>query len=65
MASCRENEVVNGTEVAAILHTNFETAKVCREDPRDYLRRVVETDIRNPETVTMPRTIQAVLDELD
>lgn len=39
---------VRGTEVAAMLYTIFETAKACGVKPRDYLRRVVENDIKTP-----------------
>ena len=61
-AGCRSPR---GMEVAAMLYTIFETAKICAEDPRAYIRRIVEADIRNPHTVTMPEAIQEILDELD
>jgi transposase len=50
-----------GTEVAAMLYTIFETAKVCGVDPRKYLRRVVYEDIRNRHTLTLPAPIETVL----
>lgn len=52
---------VRGTEVAAMLYTIFETAKACGVEPREYLRRVVENDIRNPYTVTLPWPIEEVM----
>jgi transposase len=50
-----------GTEVAAMLYTICETAKVCGVNPRDYLRRVVMNDIKSPHTVTLPRPIEEVM----
>ncbi|MGK7297240.1 MAG: IS66 family transposase [Candidatus Wenzhouxiangella sp. M2_3B_020] len=52
---------VRGTEVAAIIYTIVETAKACGVDPRAYMRRVVENDIRNPYTVTLPHPIEEVM----
>ena len=54
-----------GTEVAAIMYTIFETAKICGVDPRDYLRRVVNNDIDNPHTVTLPNPIEEVMESVD
>jgi hypothetical protein len=51
-------------QVAAMLYTIFETAKICTEDPRDYLRRVVEADIHDEGTVTMPKVFEEVRDDL-
>jgi len=53
-----------GTEVAAMLYTIFETAKICGVDPRDYIRRVVINDIDNPHTVTLPEPIEKVMNEV-
>ena len=50
-----------GTEVAAMMYTIFETAKICGVNPRDYIRRVVMADIDNPHTVTLPKPIEAVM----
>jgi len=61
-AGCRSER---GMDVAAMLYTIFETAKLCAIDPKDYLREVVTADIRNPGTVTMPSPIQEVLDQID
>jgi transposase len=52
---------VRSTEVAAMLYTIFETAKACGVKSRDYLRRVVANDIRNPYTVMLPRPIEEVM----
>ena len=52
---------VRGTEVAAIIYSIVETAKACAVDPRDYMRRVVLADIRNPHTVTLPWPIEEVM----
>jgi transposase len=53
-----------GMQVAAMLYTIFETAKICTEDPRDYLRRVVEADIHDEGTITMPEVFEEVRDDL-
>ncbi len=53
-----------GMQVAAMLYTIFETAKICGENPRDYLRRVVAADIHDEGTVTMPEVFEEVRDEL-
>ena len=53
-----------GMQVAAMLYTIFETAKICTEDPRDYLRRVVEADIHDEGTVTMPKVFEEVRGDL-
>lgn len=52
-----------GTEVAAMIYSLVETAKVCGTNPREYLRRVVENDIRNPHTATLPEPIEEVMQE--
>ena len=54
-----------GTEVAAMMYTIFETAKICGVDPREYIRRVVINDIDNPHTVTLPTPIEEVMESLD
>lgn len=43
-----------GTEVAAIFYTLIETARLCRINPRDYLRIAAETAIRRPHQATLP-----------
>ena len=50
-----------GTEVAAIIYSLVETAKACGVDPREYLRRLVANDIRNPHIVTWPEPIEKVM----
>jgi hypothetical protein len=47
-----------------MLYTIFETAKICGENPRDYLRRVVAADIHDEGTVTMPEVFEEARDEL-
>jgi hypothetical protein len=44
-----------------MLYTIFETAKACGVKPREYLRRVVLADIRNPHTLTLPEPIEEML----
>lgn len=43
-----------GTEVAAVLYTLLETAKLNGLEPASYLRTVVERALRVPKTVTLP-----------
>ena len=54
-----------GTEVASMMYTIFETAKICGVDPREYIRRVVINDIDNPHTVTLPKPIEEVMAHVD
>ena len=43
-----------GTEVAAILYSLIESAKLCGVDPQAYLRRLAEMAIAEPGTVLLP-----------
>jgi len=43
-----------GTEVAAILYTLFETAKLSGVDPRTYVTLAAKRAIANPGDVTLP-----------
>jgi transposase len=44
-----------GTQVAAILYTLCETAKLCGVDPKAFLITAARRAIRNPGTVTLPQ----------
>jgi transposase len=46
---------VRGTEVAAIFYTLIGTARLCGENPKDYLLRAARAAIEQPGTVTLPR----------
>jgi len=46
-----------GTEVAALLYTLFETAKLSEVDPRTYVLQAAQRAIRSPGTVTLPNDI--------
>ncbi len=46
-----------GTQVAAILYTLLETAKLCGVEPAFYLRTVAERALRKPGTVTLPHDL--------
>ena len=46
-----------GTEVAAILYSLLETAKLCGIDPVLYLRTVVERALEEPGSVTLPEDL--------
>ncbi len=46
-----------GTEVAAILYSLCETAKIHGIDPRAYLLTAVKAAIHEPGTVTMPEDL--------
>ena len=48
-----------GTEVAAILYTLFESAKLCGVEPKGYVLRATHTAIAQPGTVTLPRELQS------
>ena len=49
---------LRGTQVAALYYTLFETAKLCGEDPKAYVRRAAFAAIRTPGTVTLPEALQ-------
>ena len=46
-----------GTEVAAILYTLLETAKLCGVNPRDYIRIAAEAAICEPGRATLPQQL--------
>lgn len=46
---------LRGTEVAAIFYTLIGTARLCGENPKDYLLRAARAAIAQPGTVTLPR----------
>ena len=48
-----------GTEVAAILYTLVETARLCGVDPREYLCRALRVAIEKPGEVYLPQTMAA------
>lgn len=48
-----------GTEVAAILYTLVETARLCGVDPEEYLRRALRVAIEKPGEVLLPQTMAA------
>lgn len=50
-----------GTEVAAILYTLCETAKLCRIDPKAFLVTAAQRAIRKPGTVTLPQAAGSLL----
>ena len=43
-----------GAEVAAIMYTLFESAKLCGIEPKAYVGAVARAAIANPGTVTLP-----------
>ena len=49
-----------GTEVAALLYSLVETAKLCNVDARDYLRHAVRAALRN-EPVPLPHEMAAAV----
>ena len=48
------NRSRRGAQVAAILYSLIETAKLCGVNPAEYLRRAALTAIRRPGSVTLP-----------
>lgn len=46
---------LRGTEVAAILYTLLESAKLCGKDPRDYLLTLAYRSLEKPGTILLPR----------
>ena len=46
---------LRGTEVAAILYTLLESAKLCGKDPRDYLLTLAYRSLEQPGTILLPR----------
>ncbi len=49
---------LRGTQVAALFYTLFETAKLCGEEPKAYVRRAALNAICNPGTVTLPEALK-------
>jgi transposase len=47
-----------GTEVAAILYTLFESAKLCGVEPKSYVLRATHAAIARPGTGTLPHELQ-------
>ena len=47
-----------GIEVAGILYSLIHTAKIQGIDPRDYLRRVAEAAVVDPDAVTLPSALE-------
>jgi len=47
-----------GTEVAAILYTLFESAKLCGVEPKGYVLRATQAAISRPGTATLPNESQ-------
>ena len=47
-----------GTEVAAILYSLIESAKLCGLDPREYLLAATKTAINDPGTVLLPHQMR-------
>ena len=48
------NRSRRGARVAAILYSLIETAKLCGQEPRAYLKQAAEAAIKRPGTVTLP-----------
>jgi len=46
-----------GTEVAALLHSLIESAKLCGVEPKAYLLQAVRAALANPGTVTLPHVL--------
>jgi transposase len=46
---------LRGTELAAILYTLLESAKLCGKDPRDYLLTLAYRSFETPGTILLPR----------
>ncbi len=46
---------LRGTEVAAVLYTLLESAKLCGKDPRDYLLTLAYRNLEQPGTILLPR----------
>ena len=59
----RMNHYVNrserGTRTAALFYSLIESAKLCRVEPRAYLREATLRAVRNPGTVTLARDLKS------
>ncbi len=49
-----------GTRVAALFYSLIETAKLCRVEPRAYLRGASLGAVRNPGTITLARDLESL-----
>jgi hypothetical protein len=49
---------LRGTQVAALFYSLFETAKLCGEEPKAYVRRAALAAIRTPGAVTLPEALK-------
>jgi transposase len=47
--------LARGTRIAALFYSLIESAKLCRVEPRAYLREAVVRAVRNPGTATFAR----------
>jgi len=47
-----------GTRTAALFYSLIESAKLCRVEPRAYLREAARRAIRSPGTVTLARDLK-------
>jgi transposase len=47
-----------GTRTAALFYSLIESAKLCRVEPRGYLREATLRAVRNPGIVTLPRDLK-------
>ena len=52
-------EPVAGTHVAALFYSLIESAKLCRIEPRAYLREATLRAVRNPSTATLARDLKS------
>ncbi len=52
------NRSERGTRVAALFYSLIESAKLCRVEPRAYLREATLRAVRNPGTVTLARNLK-------
>jgi transposase len=52
---------VRGTEVAAVLYSLVETARLCGVNPQEFLRRAIRVAIEKPGEVLLPQTMAAQL----
>ena len=46
-----------GTEVAALLYSLIESAKLCGVEPKAYLLRALRATLATPGAVTLPHTL--------
>ncbi len=48
-----------GTRTAAVFYSLIESAKLCRVEPRAYLRNATLRAVRNPGAVTLARDLKS------